>query len=168
MEIRKATLADFDSLFKIILDCKEDMKVKGVEQWPSHHPSKETIQNGIESNCHYVLIDGGKIVGGVLLNHACDDQYKLVKWRVEDKNPLMVHRLAVSPKLQGKGYAKKLMEFAEEFAKKEGSKSIRLDTYKLNSVSNKFYEKLGYKLVGTIKMPQYMPGEYNCYEKVLD
>ena len=168
MEIRKATLADFDSVFKIVLDCKEEMNKMGIEQWPAHHPSKETIQKGIESNCHYVLIDQEKIVAGVLLNHSGDEQYKLVNWKINDPNPLLVHRLAVSPQAQGKGYAKKLMIFAEELAKKEGSKSIRLDTYKNNSVSNKFYENLGYKLVGVIRMPQYMPGEYNCYEKILD
>jgi len=165
MQIRLATNSDFDSLFSIINECKEDMLANGIEQWPSHHPSKETIQKGINSGKHYVIEEGGIILGGVLLNHSPDDQYEKVNWKVNDENPLVIHRLAVSPSHQGKGIAQKLMGFAEELAKKEGSKSIRLDTYSTNKASNKFYQKLGYTFVGTIKMPQYMQGEYNCYEK---
>ncbi len=57
------------------------------------------------------------------------------------------------------------MKCAEELAKKDGSKCIRLDTYATNKASNRFYQKLGYKHAGIIKMLQYMPSEYNCYEK---
>ncbi|MEK6958848.1 MAG: GNAT family N-acetyltransferase [archaeon] len=167
MQIRKATLADFDSFFNIILACKEDMKAKGAEQWPSHHPSKERVLDGIKKGEHFVALQNNAIVGGVRLNHTPDDQYALVKWGIKDEKPLIVHQLAVDPKLQGKGIAKELMAFAEEYAKKEGSKSVRLDTYSKNTPSNNFYKKLGYEFVGTIMMPQYMPGKYNCYEKMI-
>ncbi|VVB75119.1 Acetyltransferase (GNAT) family protein [uncultured archaeon] len=165
MQIRSATINDFDAIFSIVNECKADMKSRGLEQWPSHHPSKETILKGINSGNHFVILENNQIVGGVLLNHSPDEQYKLVKWEITDTNPLIVHRLAISPKHQGKGIAQELMKYAEELAKKDGSKSIRLDTYSTNKASNKFYQKLGYKHAGTIKMLQYMPGEYNCYEK---
>lgn len=167
MQIRKAIALDLDSFFQIILDCKKDMSEKGIEQWPIHHPSKERISDGIQKGEHFVALIDGKVVGGVRLNHSGDEQYSLIKWNIEDKNPLIVHQLAVDPKMQGKGIAKALMLFAEEYAKKEGSKAIRLDTYGKNKFSNSFYEKAGYKFTGTIEMPQYMPGKYNCYEKVL-
>ncbi len=163
--IRKATLSDLDSVFAIINECKADMLAKGIEQWPSHHPSIERVKDGILKGEHYVIEENEEILGGVRLNNSQDEQYALVKWGVEDSKPLIVHQLAVSPQHQGKGLAKKLMLFAEELAKKQGSKCIRLDTYSINTASNAFYQKLGYKFTGTIKMPQYKEGEYNCYEK---
>jgi GNAT superfamily N-acetyltransferase len=167
MEIRKANVDDIESFFQIVLDCKKDMKETGLEQWPNHHPFKERITDGIEKGEHYVAVINEKVVGGLRLNHSQDEQYKLVNWQVDDENPLIMHQLAIDPKEQGKGIAKELMLFAEAFAKKEGSETIRLDAYSKNNSSNNFYQKAGYKFVGTIEMPQYMPGKYNCYEKVL-
>jgi ribosomal protein S18 acetylase RimI-like enzyme len=59
------------------------------------------------------------------------------------------------------------MLFAEEYAKKEGSKTIRLDTYLSNKISNNFYKKLGYLEIGSFFMPRYMPGKYIAYEKII-
>lgn len=165
LQIRKATMDDFNSIFLIINECREKMRKDGEEQWPNHHPSVETVTKGIVEGQHLVAVVNGEIWGGVLLNHSADEQYKQVNWGISDPNPLIVHRLAVSPSHQGGGVAKKLMVFAEEYAKKEGCKAVRLDTYATNTISNGFYQRLGYKKVGTIRLPQYMPGEYNCYEK---
>ncbi len=84
------------------------MGARGLEQWSSHYPSKETILKGITSGNHFVILETNEIVGGVLLNHSPDEQYKNVKWEINDSNPLIVHRLAVSPKHQGKGIAQEL------------------------------------------------------------
>ena len=160
-------MSDLDSIFSVINDCKESMRLSGHQQWPDHHPSREVVAMGVQSGAHFVAVDGEEILGGMLLNNSQDEQYKQVEWRVNEGSPFIVHRLAISPNHQGRGVAKKLMVFAEEFAKSHGSTAIRLDTYAGNGVSNRFYENLGYLKVGTIKMPQYMPGDYFCYEKRL-
>lgn len=167
MKIQKARLKDANSFFKIIMDCKITMKENNIEQWPDHYPSKEIVNSGIANGDVYVALIDNKIVGGVKINNSFDEPYNTINWQTNDKKPLIVHQLAVDPKEQGKGIAKELIHFAENFAKENGSKSIRLDTYKNNLVSNNFYKKMGYKLLGTISQPEYMPGKYNCYEKVI-
>lgn len=165
IEIRKATLHDLEVVCSIILDCKRSMTESGDVQWPDHHPSPEEVKKGVVSGQHFIASIGEEVVGGVLLNHSSDEQYKSIDWRFRDDNPLIVHRLAVSPKFQGRGVAKELMRFAERYARLNGCVALRLDTFGENKTSSIFYEKLGYERAGTIQMPQYMPGNYVCYEK---
>ena len=166
MEIRKAELSDLDPICEIIEECKEDMSKWGDEQWPKTHPSREKIREGILKGEHFVAVENGRILGGMRICNY-DPGYGEVSWSCEEENPVIVHRLAILPEMQGKGIAKKLMVFVEKYASEHGSKCVRLDTYVNNRTANKFYQKLDYVERGRIRMPWHMPEEYICYEKVL-
>ncbi|MFA5992759.1 MAG: GNAT family N-acetyltransferase [Candidatus Pacearchaeota archaeon] len=170
MEIRKAKPSDAERIYEIIVKCKVDMKRKGEEQWPEHYPTMENVAGDIKGGSLYVVEDGEeneKVVACMSIDTNQPKPYFLVKWKLDDKNPLMIHRIAVLPSEQGKGIAGKLVEFAENFARENNHKSIRLDTYAKNISSNAFYRKKGYVHRGVIRIPEHMLGEYNAYEKIL-
>jgi GNAT superfamily N-acetyltransferase len=77
----------------------------------------------------------GKILGG-LLGHIWGG------W-------LYIRILWVSDALRGKSYGTKLMRAAEEVAKKHGCAGVYLDT--LSFQARPFYEKLGYRVFGTLE-----------------
>jgi GNAT superfamily N-acetyltransferase len=56
----------------------------------------------------------------------------------------------VDPKLQRKGLGRALMEAAEDEARKRGAANLWLDTFSFQA--RPFYEKLGYRVFGTLKM----------------
>ncbi len=56
----------------------------------------------------------------------------------------------VDPKLQRKGVGRALMAIAEAEAKRLGAANLWLDTF--NFQARPFYEKLGYKVFGALKM----------------
>ena len=58
-----------------------------------------------------------------------------------------VYWLAVKKKCQGKGIGRKLMEFIEKYAKKNGFRKVCLYTGKDMIKTRGFYEKVGYTLV---------------------
>ncbi len=64
----------------------------------------------------------------------------------EGEDTVRLRQMAVLNDLQGKGIGKALMNFAENLARDRGYKKITMHARK-NSVG--FYEKMGYKLVGT-------------------
>ncbi len=64
----------------------------------------------------------------------------------EGADSVRLRQMAVLNDLQGKGIGKALMNFAENLARDRGYKKITMHARK-NSVG--FYEKMGYKLVGT-------------------
>jgi predicted GNAT family N-acyltransferase len=77
---------------------------------------------------------------------------------VEEKpQTVRLRQMAVVNDLQGKGYGKVLMQFAENLARDRGYKKITMHARK-NALG--FYEKMGYKKVGQefeeITIPHYV------------
>ena len=84
-----------------------------------------------------------------------------------DYKNLYIHRLAIDPSQQGKGYAQKLMSFAEDKAKKNGLVSVRLDTFSQNKRNQRFYEARGYNKLSDIYFPKQSEHPFHCYELIL-
>lgn len=89
--------------------------------------------------------DAGAIVGG-LLGHT--------RWRW-----LYVGTLWVLDSARGQGLGTQLMQAAEEMARERGCTHVSLDTFEYQA--RPFYEKLGYKLFGTLE--GYPPGYRQFY-----
>ncbi|MGC1203602.1 MAG: GNAT family N-acetyltransferase [Flavobacteriaceae bacterium] len=165
--IRKATLKDIDKLFEITKACALSMIQKKIYQWNEFYPNKNAFLKDLERNELYVLELNNALIGCVCISTFMDDEYKAISWLSETKNNIYIHRLAIHPNHQGKGYAQKLMTFAEDFAKKNKVLSLRLDTFSQNERNVKFYENRGYKRLGNIYFPKQSDYPFYCYELVL-
>jgi ribosomal protein S18 acetylase RimI-like enzyme len=104
----------------------------------------------------------------IVLTEIEDVEYKTVQWLTTNIRNLYVHRLAVKPVFQGKGYAQQLMQFAESYAKENNYVSIRLDTFSKNERNQQFYEKRNYIKLASIYLPNQSEFPFYCYEKVLN
>jgi GNAT superfamily N-acetyltransferase len=62
---------------------------------------------------------------------------------------LHVRTLAVAVPVQGQGFGKELMKRAELYAIERGSTAVYLDTFSFQA--RPFYEKLGYRVFGTLE-----------------
>ena len=129
MAIKNAARTDLEKLYEITKRCARDMIARGIFQWDEKYPSTDILLKDIELGQIWKLEDGNIILGIIVLTEIEDEEYKNVNWLTKNGNSLYVHRLAVDPKLQGLGYAQKLMNFAEKFAKENNYSSIRLDTF---------------------------------------
>lgn len=87
---------------------------------------------GDETGIHFSLFDEGNIVAIARLDQI-DPTLCQVRW------------VAVETALQGKGYGKKIMQAVEEKATAMGYKKLMLHA---RDYALRFYEKLGYTLVG--------------------
>lgn len=165
--IRKATNKDIDSILNITKACAKFMIDNGIYQWNEHYPSRQAFENDVFRNELYVLEIQSEIVGCIVISTFMDEEYIPIKWLTTNENNLYIHRLAIHPELQGKGYAQKLMAFAENFARKTQASSIRLDTFSQNKRNQKFYELRNYKRLGEIYFPKQSEFPFYCYELVL-
>ena len=168
MQIDKATIQMLPEVVSITKACAKHMVSKGIYQWNDSYPNADVFEQDIHSNSLYVLSDKLKtIVGCIVISKVMDEEYKEVSWLTENDKNLYIHRLAVHPNKQGNGYARQLMTFAEEEAKKKQYNSIRLDTFSLNKRNNLFYKKRGYKQVGEVYFPNQSQAPFHCYELIL-
>jgi len=165
--IRKATVNDIDVILEITKACAKHMSNQEVYQWNEHYPNKTAFENDVHRNELYVFEDQNQIKGCVVISTFMDAEYIPIQWLTPDGNSIYIHRLAIHPKYQGKGYAQELMSFAEAFAIENNYTSIRLDTFSQNNRNQKFYELRGYKRLGDIYFPKQSEHPFYCYELIL-
>lgn len=165
--IRKAKQTDIEAILTMTKACAKAMIAKGIYQWNEHYPSEAAFTNDLKRNELYVLLDRDKIIGSIVVSTLMDEEYIPIKWLTKNDNNIYIHRLAIHPEYQGKGFAKKLMSFAETFAIENNYSSIRLDTFSKNERNQKFYELRGYKRLGDIYFPKQSEFPFYCYELVL-
>ena len=116
------------------------------------YPTLSVAKAGYDGECLYVATLGGRIVGTCILNTIQADVYATVRWQVECENPLVVHTLAIDPEFLQHGLGRKLLDFADELAVKQGIPVIRLDTSEFNTPAKNLYEKVGYKHMGDVDL----------------
>ncbi|MFT4663501.1 MAG: GNAT superfamily N-acetyltransferase [Polaribacter sp.] len=144
IEILIAKLTDIPSVHQLFVRCTDALLAAGIKQWHYDYPGETHIRKDVEAGETYVIREGKECLATITLNGQQDEQYQAINWKYAGEKVLVIHRLAVHPKAQGRGLAKALCSFAAAFAKKQQYNCIRLDAYAGNPGSNALYEKLGY------------------------
>lgn len=165
--IRKAEIQDLNSIKRLTEACARSMQENGIFQWNEQYPSLEKLREDVEKEELYVLVEKERILGIVVLSPIMDEEYIPVKWLTPNHNNLYVHRLATEPSVWGSGNGRRLMDFAETFAKENSYTSVRLDTFSQNKRNQRFYEARNYERLGNIYFPKQSEQPFYCYEKVL-
>ena len=92
-----------------------------------------------------------------MINQLQMDAYHNADWRfpAENHEVMVLHTLAISPKVGRKGYGSKFIKYYEEYARENRCYYLRMDTNAINKNARALYKKLGYKEIGMI------PCEFN-------
>lgn len=117
------------------------------------YPTIKVPESKIPLGTMYVLEEDGKICGSMVLNKEQAEVYRQIKWKypANDDEVLVVHTLCIPPSKAGRGYGRQMAEYAKKFAKKQGCKVMRIDTYVHNEPAKGLYTKCGFRLAGTAK-----------------
>jgi ribosomal protein S18 acetylase RimI-like enzyme len=153
LRISQASIFHLDDVFEIYNSAKKHMQSKGLQQWVEEYPVKSDIKKDILKGEMYILLKDSQIIGAINISDEQDEEYSQINWKFDDSKVLVIHRLAILPDFQQKGYARYLMDFAENHAQENHYTSIRLDAYTLNHRVVKFYEQRGYIITGEVYFP---------------
>ena len=165
--IRRGTFRDIDTIMAMTKACAKHMISKGIYQWNEHYPHRDAFIRDVKRNELFVLEITNEIMGSLVISTLMDPEYHPVDWLTDNENNIYIHRLAIHPDVQGKGYAQQLMDFAEAYAIENNYTSIRLDTFSQNKRNQNFYEIRGYKRLGDVYFPKQSEYPFHCYELVL-
>ncbi len=164
LKIEKGKLTDINQLFQIYLNGKNDLEKNGIYQWTNNYPTRSIIESDLKKGVLFVLKNVKEILGAINISEEQETEYQTINWKFNDSKVLVIHRLVVAPKHQGKGYARKLMDFAEKFAIENNYSSIRLDAYSQNKRVIDFYDKRKYFIRGNVNFPE-REYPFHCMEK---
>lgn len=156
MTVTKALKEDIDEISQLYDEVIETLS--GDVNYPGwikgEYPARKTAEQGIRDGDLFILRLDGKIAGTIVLSHRPANAYRYANWGIEAdyKEIIVIHTLAVHPDYVRRGIAKKLMNFAREYAAEHGMKAIRLDTSVRNKPAIALYKKCGYKYIGTVDL----------------
>jgi GNAT superfamily N-acetyltransferase len=159
-------IGDANKALNLFEACTKHMQSQNIFQWDERYPTYDIVIEDIRRQSSFGWFEEGRLDGVITLNEAQDQEYQGLDWTDVSGRILVIHRLAVSPERQRCGVGRRLMDFAEDFARDHGYSSIRLDAYTGNPRALRLYESRGYRNIGQVRFPRRnMP--FNCYEKIL-
>jgi len=163
---RKATLSEINPIWDILQQAIIRRKKDGSNQWQDGYPNLEVVKKDIEKESGYVLSEGETIVGYIAVLINDEPAYEKIEgeWLTND-DFVLFHRVAIAENYLGKGLAKMMINYIEDFALKNKIKSIKADTNFDNDAMLNIFEKIGYKYCGQV----YLRGNpRRAFEKVLN
>lgn len=157
MKIHNARREDFDRIYDFYLTVIEEMQ--NAEYRPGWqkgvYPAEDYVLEAVEQGILYYGEEDGEVAAAMILNSSHADAYDSCRlWKVDaaPEEVLVIHTLAVSLHRQGKGIARKMVEFAIEKGRADGKKAIRLDVLKGNVPAERLYPGLGFEFIETVKI----------------
>ncbi|MBQ9968055.1 MAG: GNAT family N-acetyltransferase [Oscillospiraceae bacterium] len=156
---RKAVLDDIDAI-GAIYDAvhTEEEAGRTTIGWSRHiYPTHDTALSAIALGDMFVLEEEGTIVACGRINKEQVDCYAQGRWQYDapPEEVMVLHTLVVDPSVCRNGYGTAFLQFYEDFSKAHGCSYLRIDTNERNIRARAFYEKHGYREVGTV------PCEFN-------
>ncbi len=146
--LEKAAPCDRDEIVSLIRAVVDRLNQIGIPQWDEVYPKASDVDDDLRKKELYVVRSESGIAGIVTLNRECDPAYENGDWLYQGPDYAVVHRLCVSPSMQGCGIGNQMMRMVEAMLTESGVKNIRLDAFSQNPYSLKLYRKLGYRVAG--------------------
>jgi ribosomal protein S18 acetylase RimI-like enzyme len=135
---------DTESALKIMREAASWLIKKGEPMWELKDLTAEKILDGITANEVYVGYIENKPVTAMILQW-----HDKIFWPDIPKNKSgFIHKLCVSREFAGKGYAKAMLQFAENECKKREIHFLRLDCAGNREKLCKIYEDNSFKQIG--------------------
>jgi len=162
---RKASQPDISAIWEILQQSIERRRKDGSDQWQDGYPNLSTVESDVEKEQNYVLTQDGKIIATAAVIFNYEPTYDKIDgaWLTHG-DFFVVHRVGVSDEVAGKGFATKLFQMIEEFAKEKEVFSIKIDTNFDNHAMLRILEKLDYTYCGEILVRN---SPRKAFEKVL-
>ena len=151
MNLRKATLSEIPAIWKILQQAIERRKQDGSAQWQDGYPNEQSIHNDLANDSAYVLAANDQIIAYAAIIFDVEPAYTDIvgNWLTNEEY-LVVHRVATSNEVTGKGVATQLFKLIEDIALDADVYSIKVDTNFDNVPMLKILEKLGYTYCGEV------------------
>lgn len=166
--IRKALMADLDSVMNIYAEARQYMKEQGnPEQWGEDYPQISLVEADIAAGKCYVCGSDGSIGAAFYFAVENDKSYDVIEdgsWR-NDRAYGVVHRIAVGENMHNHGIAGQCIAYAVAECKKQNIYDLRMDTHNANIPMQKFLEKQDFRRCGKVYMED--GSERIAYHKII-
>lgn len=157
-DIHLAGQEDADLICQMLVEAAEWMISQGIFQWTPEQFTKEEILSYFEYREIYILYAHLEPAAMFTLQQSDPDYWGMRN----SKGYNYLHRLTVRRAFSSSGLGAHIVEWASIRTRDIGAKGLRLDCLATNLKLNSFYQRLGFRYMGTaLKNGR----EYNLYEQ---
>lgn len=146
MEIRRTKENEIDRVMEVYAYARKFMaEHDNPNQWGNNKPSREQIEQDIQTGKHYVCVEDGQIACVFYFAHEEDPTYVQIyegSWQ-NDADYAVVHRIASAGVVKGAG------SYCMQWAASQAD-NVRIDTHENNYVMQNMLKKNGFVHCGTI------------------
>jgi ribosomal protein S18 acetylase RimI-like enzyme len=93
------------------------------------------------------------VLCGYLMSVSGEPEDQEIRAVLRHRPTVEISKIYLLPSAHGSGLAKRLMDIASEDARSQGARSVWLGVNQQNARANRFYDRLGYEIVGTRSFP---------------
>jgi predicted N-acetyltransferase YhbS len=146
--LQRANESEIDEVLQLIRSLSAWLRGKGIHQWSDSFP-RQILESEVADGELFVLKESGKVIASVALTRSAGDL-----WDSQYEDSVFLHRLAVSRERSGLQLGRRIMTWAEQEARSQGARYLRLVCDVTNPFLPSYYQKLGYAPAG---VKQYAP-----------
>jgi len=166
MTLRKAERNDLVRVMEITRAVVPLMQAAGNTQWSDAYPSLSRFAMDCDNGSLYVFEEDGVLRGFVVVDDDHPKAYDDIGWEVPRTKSAAMHRMAVDPGSQGKGFAGHMVKSVESMLVDAGYLGIHTDTSLENGKMQYLFEKQGFEFRGRLHLDENEDDWYVAYEKV--
>ena len=151
MKLRKANFSEIITIWEILQQAIEQRRQDGSEQWQNGYPNQQTVYDDITNGYGYVITDRNVVIAYAAIIFGVEPAYNEIKGQwLTNGDYVVVHRVATSNSVKGRGVATELFKLLEDLAIEHNVFSIKVDTNFDNIPMLKILERLDYSYCGEI------------------
>jgi ribosomal protein S18 acetylase RimI-like enzyme len=148
LPFRRATAADFDAVFAIMIEAATWLQSRGISQWSFFftEPARDFVRNRILGAETYLVFDPTEQAVATFALQWKDEE----TWgtRGLDDKAGYVHGLAVCRRAAGKGLGNRLLTLASNLIARNSRRLVRLDCMAQNDALCNYYRRAGFTDLG--------------------
>ena len=175
LHFRQATPLDLPalrSLYDEIIDAMDNNPASHAQWKRGGYPTDAFLQAKAAIGELWVAEKEKSMVAAMVLNAECNPGYSQAQWQVncQPHEVMAIHTLGVSPRVQGQGVGKAMVQQALRIAREQKCKCMRLDVIDTNPAAGKFYSRLGFTFLGRFELdyPGAVCTNFDLYEKKVE
>lgn len=136
--------SDFAAVFELYDKAIEFQKTVFDKQWLGF--DADLVNREISEGRLWKILDGGDVA--CIYSLAYEDP--IIWGEGSDIEAMYIHRIVTNPEFRGRGYVRKIVDWAREHAAEKGLRYIRMDTWADNLKLKEYYVGCGFEWKGTV------------------
>ena len=163
IELHKATETEIPELSRILNQARRFKDTVGDPIWGKYDFDYDETKQILDRSDTYLATIDGKSAGCVSLQW---NDERIWGDKGNDNLAVYIHKLSVSDEFRGQDVGSLIINSCAEIASQHGRELLRLDCSKDNEGLCKYYESLGFSVVGEMTIDSgYSP---NLYQRPID